>query len=81
MRTQTKLQKTKNDTKQSMREWPPASRTVNNSKLKDFVAKNYPPGSPLQTVFVDEEDILTVEAFVAKTPLWLKLSNFTGKGY
>jgi hypothetical protein len=55
---------------------PPIQRTVNISTLKQFVAKNYPIGSPLQVVLVGEDDVLSVEAFLAKTPIWLKLSHF-----
>jgi hypothetical protein len=52
-------------------------RTRNISKLKYFVVRNYPPGTPLQVVFVDEDDILNTEASLAKLPIWLKLSAFT----
>jgi len=43
------------------------SRAVNISKLKDFVARTFPPGSPLQVVFVGEDDVLSAEVFLAKT--------------
>jgi hypothetical protein len=56
---------------------PLASKTVNIAKLKDFVARNFPPGSPLQVIFVDEDDELSAEDFLAKLPIWLKLSKFT----
>ena len=56
---------------------PLASKTVNIAKLKDFVVRNFPPGSPLQVIFVDEDDELSAEDFLAKLPIWLKLSKFT----
>jgi hypothetical protein len=52
---------------------PINSRTVDISKLKAFVENNFPLGSPLQVVFVDEADLLSVEVFLAKLPIWLKL--------
>ena len=76
MRKQTSHPKGKNAVPKSIKEIP-ASRTVNISKLKEFVIRNYPPaGYPLQIVFVGEEDVLSAEAFLAKMPLWLKLINF-----
>jgi hypothetical protein len=54
-----------------------SSRTVNISKLKAFVEENFPPGSPLQIIFVDEEDLLSAEAFLAKLPIWLKLNKLS----
>jgi hypothetical protein len=56
---------------------PINSRTVNISKLKDLVENNFPLGSPLQVVFVDEDDLLSAEAFLAKLPIWLKLTNLS----
>jgi hypothetical protein len=75
MRKQTNWEKTKDHVKQNTTELHVASRTVNISNLKDFVAKNYPPGSPLKVVFFCEEDVLSVEAFLAKLPIWDKLST------
>jgi hypothetical protein len=54
-------------------------KQINISSLKSFVAQNYPAGSPLQIVLVDEENVLSLEAFLAKLPVWLKLSNFANK--
>ncbi len=59
----------------------PIHRTVDISTLKQFVSKNYPSGSPLQVVLVEEADILSTEAFLAKMPIWLKLSHFTSGKY
>ena len=52
---------------------PIKSRMVNISKLKVFVERNFPKGSPLQVVFVGEDDLVSAEAFLAKLPIWLKL--------
>jgi len=38
---------------------PLASKTVNIAKLKDFVVRNFPPRSPLQVIFVDEDNELS----------------------
>lgn len=77
MRKQINCEKAKDDAKLNMTELSLASKTVNISKLKDFVAKNYPPGSPLQVVFIGEEDVLSAEAFLAKLPIWDKLSTIS----
>jgi hypothetical protein len=53
------------------------SRTVDISKLKAFVDDNFPPGSPLQVIFADEDDLLSAEAFLAKLPIWLKLTKLS----
>jgi len=52
-------------------------RTVDISKLKAFVENNFPPGSPLQVVFVDEDDLLSAEAFLAKLPIWLRFTELS----
>ncbi len=52
-------------------------RTVDMSKLKAFVENNFPQGSPLQVVFIGEDDLLSAEAFLAKLPIWLKLIRFS----
>jgi hypothetical protein len=58
---------------------PVNSRLVDISRLKDFVEDNFPPGSPLQIVLADEEDLLSAEAFLAKLPIWLKLTKLSTK--
>jgi len=40
---------------------------------------NFPFSSPLLTVLVGEDDVLTAEAFLAKLPIWLKLSKLSSK--
>ena len=45
---------------------PTNSRTVNISQLKAFVENNFPLRSPLRVVFVDEDDLLSAEAFLGK---------------
>jgi hypothetical protein len=69
------LEKTKDNAKQNTTELHVSSRTVSISNLMDLVAKNYPPGSPPQVVFFGEEDVLSTEAFLGKTPIWDKLST------
>ena len=54
---------------------PANSRVVDISSLKTFVEANFPPESPLRIVFADEEDLLSAEAFLAKLPIWLKLTH------
>ena len=76
MRKQPRSQKGQNRVKHDDTCVEVNSRAVNISKLKDFVARNLPPGSPLQVVFVGENDVLSAEAFLAKLPIWLRLSKF-----
>jgi hypothetical protein len=40
-------------------------KVFNISSLKAFVAENYPTGSPLQVVLVDEKDVMSAEDFLA----------------
>jgi len=42
-------------------------------RAEGFVDNNFPQGSPLQAVFVGEDESLSVEAFLAKLLIWLKL--------
>ena len=57
------------------------SRMVNISTLKSLVVENCPPESPLRLVLVDESDVLSAEAFLAKLPIWLKLSKLRQSEY
>lgn len=43
-------------------------------RLKDF-ALRLPEDSTLKRVLLAEEDMLSVEEFLIKLPLWLRLSN------
>jgi hypothetical protein len=77
MRNESNQQRANRCPKQNNTVMKKASKTVHISKLKDFVAKNYPPESPLQIVLVGEEDVLSVEAFLAKLTIWSKLSRIS----
>jgi hypothetical protein len=59
MRKQPNHQRGHDDVKYNYTRVPINSRAVNISKLKDFVAENFPSGSPLQIVFVGEDDALS----------------------
>jgi hypothetical protein len=56
---------------------PANLRVVDISRLKAFVEANFPPRSPLRIVFADEQDLLSAEAFLAKLPIWLKLTDLS----
>ena len=56
---------------------PANLRVVDISKLKAFVEANFPPKSPLRIVLADEPDLLSAEAFLAKLPIWLKLTDLS----
>jgi hypothetical protein len=77
MRKQPNYQRGHDDSKQNNTNLLANPRAINISKLKEFVAENFPLGSPLQTVFVGENNVISAEAFLAKLPLWLKLSKLT----
>ena len=73
MKKQSKHKRKQNNVSIAKTRFPISSRTTDISKLKAFVENNLPQGSPLQVVFVDEDDLLSAEAFLAKLPIWLKL--------
>jgi hypothetical protein len=77
MRKQPKYQRMHNKVKHCDTRILINSRTVDISKLKAFVDDNFPPRSPLQVIFADEDDLLSVEAFLAKLPIWLKLTKLS----
>ena len=52
-------------------------KVVSISRLKAFVAENCPFESPLHIVLVDEDYVLSAEAFLAKLPIWLKLRRLS----
>ena len=54
---------------------PALRKTVNISRLKDFAINNFSSRHPLRIVLVDEDEVLSAEAFLAKTLIWLKLSK------
>ncbi len=77
MRKQPKHQRILNEVKHSNTRIPINSKAVDISKLKAFVEDNFPPSSPLQVIFADEENLLSAEAFLAKLPVWLKLTKLS----
>lgn len=48
---------------------------VNIKSLKLFAYEKLPEGSPLREVLLVENDEITVEEFLIKMDLWLKLSR------
>jgi len=53
---------------------PPAM--VNIQKLKEFALEKLPKNSALREVLISEEDKLDITIFLARLPVWLKLSRF-----
>ena len=53
---------------------PPARIKIN--ALKEFASQRLPRNAPLREVLLSEEDELEVDVFLARLPIWLKLSNF-----
>jgi hypothetical protein len=51
---------------------------VNIHPIKEFARKKMPP-SPLREVLLIEDDVIDANAFLAKLPLWLRLSWFLGE--
>jgi hypothetical protein len=49
------------------------TKTVNITKLKDFVMENFPPESELRELILSEKDVMPVEDFLSKSELWFKL--------
>jgi len=45
-------------------------------KVKEFAYRKLPKNSPLREILLSEEDKLEVSIFLARLPVWLKLSNF-----
>jgi len=48
---------------------------VNIQKLKKFALEKLPKNSALREVLISEEDKLDITVFLARLPLWLKLSQ------
>lgn len=42
-------------------------------RLKDFVMKSLPEDSKLRTLILNERDEISIEEFIAKVGVWLKL--------
>jgi hypothetical protein len=49
---------------------------VNIKKLKEFVLEKLPKNSALREILISEEDELDINVFLARLPVWLKLSRF-----
>jgi hypothetical protein len=45
------------------------------SKLKSFAIDNLPVGSPLREILLGENNEMTVDVFLARLPLYLRLSK------
>jgi len=52
-----------------------ASNMIDISKLRNFAANELPLGSPLREVLVSEDSELDVKTFLARLPLYLRLSR------
>ena len=63
----------RNDTEFDCRKIP--KKLVNISKLKNFAISKLPFGSPLREVLVSEDRELDVNTFLARLPLYLRLSR------
>lgn len=57
-----------------------ANRVVDISRLKDFVDGRLPVGSPLREVILCEDCELDLNTFLARLPVWLKLSRLEKNG-
>ena len=53
---------------------PPAR--IKMKALKEFASQRLPRNAPLREVLLSEEDELEVDVFLARLPIWLKLSSF-----
>ena len=52
---------------------------VNIRKLKQFAFEKLPKNWPLREILLSEEDELEIHVFLARLPIWLRLSRITGK--
>ena len=48
-------------------------------KLKEFAFEKLPKNWPLREILLSEEDELDIHVFLARFPIWLRLSRITGK--
>jgi hypothetical protein len=48
---------------------------VNIKKLKEFALEKLPKNSALREILISEEDKMDITVFLARLPLWLKLSK------
>jgi hypothetical protein len=56
------------------------SSIVNIKKLKEFAIHKLPKNSVLRDILISEEDELDINIFLARLPVWLKLSRFLKDG-
>ena len=50
---------------------------INIRRLKDFAFTRLPKDWALREILLSEEDELDIHIFVARLPVWLKLSRFS----
>ncbi|MEM3697092.1 MAG: hypothetical protein QXQ94_06285 [Candidatus Bathyarchaeia archaeon] len=53
---------------------PPARVSI--KKLKEFAIYKLPKNSALREILISEENELDINVFLARLPVWLKLSRF-----
>lgn len=56
-------------------------RKLNLLRLKQFALESLPAESPLRSVLLSEDDQLSVQDFIAKMDLWLKLFSLEKRGH
>ena len=57
-----------------------ASNTIDISRLRNFALDTLPPESPLREVLAAEANELRVDVFLARLPIWLRLSTLQKDG-
>lgn len=55
--------------------------TIDTSRLKDFAIDRLPHGSVLREVLITQESQMDVRTFLARLPLYLRLSRVEEKGW
>lgn len=49
-------------------------------RLKTFASTNFPRYWPIRQILLLEDDLLDVNVFLARVPLWLRLIRLSGGG-
>jgi len=49
-------------------------------RLKTFAFTNFPKYWPIRQILLLEDDLLDVNVFLARVPLWLRLIKLSGDG-
>lgn len=57
---------------------PRNTGTLNTKKLMEF-AEELPENHPLKTILLLEEKEISIDDFLIKIPIWLKLARFRGR--